>query len=203
MRLALLICVVPFLTSVSTYFGAQETQGPICHGKPVPITLLGPKMSGPRVSFRSGGGFWEPLRLVICDRAQFSNFWKRLHSPDPTHDPGAQLPPLPEIDFSREMIVVAAMGRRPNGAYWIIIDGACEVDGQLEIFVRSINGSRCTAPAIMTAPVDVVRLPRMDLPVVFRETEVDCNQRPKFYTYSPPNKSLDRSADSLFLKLND
>jgi hypothetical protein len=183
MRLALLVCVVPFLSGVSTYFGAQETQRPICHGKPIPITLLGPKMSGPRVSFRSGG-IWEPLRSVIRDRAQFNNFWKRLHSPDPlyspdpTHDPGVQLPPLPEIDFSREMVVIAAMGRRPNGAYWIIIDGACEVDGQLEIFVRSIDGSRCTAPGIMTAPVDVVRLPRIDLPVVFLETEVDCNQRP-------------------------
>jgi hypothetical protein len=85
---------------------------------------------------------------------------------------------LPEIDFSREMIVIAAMGRRGNGAYRINIDGACEVDGQLVIFVRSIDGSSCTAPAIITATVDVARLPRIDLPVVFRETEVDCNQRP-------------------------
>ncbi len=177
MKLALLVCFVPFLAIVSQHSGRKETQEPICQGKAVPITLLGPKMSGPRVSFRSGGGIWEPLRLVIRDRAQLNDFWRRLHT-DPTHGPMSAIPPVPEIDFSREMVVVAAMGQRGSSAYGIIIDGACEVADHLEVFVRSINGRRCTALAIMTAPVDVVRLPRTDLPVVFRETEVDCDQRP-------------------------
>jgi hypothetical protein len=175
MKLALPICVIALLTNVSIYSGSQRTQGSTCNGKAVPITLLGAKMSGPRVSFRSGGGFWEPVRLVIREPIQFNLFWKRLHSPDPTHDP-VSLPPVPEIDFSREMIVVAAMGQRPSSGYWIIIEGACETDEHLEISVRSINGRRCTALGIFTAPVDVVRIPRTNLPVVFRETEINCDE---------------------------
>ena len=135
-------------------------------------------MSGPRVSFRSGSGILEPVRLVIRDGGEFISFWKQLHIPDPKHNPGAQLPPVPEIDFSREMVVVASMGEQSTGAYWVIIDGACEVDGQLEVFVRTINGSSCIAPGIMTAPVDAVRLPRMDVPAIFHESEIDCGQQP-------------------------
>lgn len=41
-------------------------------------------------------------------------------------------PPLPEVDFSREMLIVAAMGQQ-SSPYDIIIDSACEVDNQLEV----------------------------------------------------------------------
>ena len=76
----------------------------------------------------------KSLRLVIKSRDEFSDFWKRLTSGVP---PGGWVPALPEIDFSKEMIVVAAMGTRPSSGYFIIIDGACEVDGQVEVFVSS------------------------------------------------------------------
>ena len=86
-------------------------------------------------------------------------------------------PPLPEVDFSREMLIVAAMGQQPS-VYYIIIDSACEVDNQLEVLVRSTSFFRA-ARILGSLPetVDIVRLPKTDLPVVFRETEVtsDCN----------------------------
>jgi hypothetical protein len=77
------------------------------------------------------------------------------------------------------MIVVAAMGQQPSSGYEILIEGACEVDNQLEILVRSTNFLKCGLQlGIVTAPVDIVRLPKTDLPVVFRETEVtsDCKE---------------------------
>jgi hypothetical protein len=87
--------------------------------------------------------------------------------------------PLPEIDFSKEMIVVAAMGLRPSSGYAILIDGACEVDGKVEVFVSSVEQVSCgdigVFPA-MTAPADAVRIPRSDLPVVFRETQLSCRE---------------------------
>jgi hypothetical protein len=85
--------------------------------------------------------------------------------------------PLPEIDFSKEMIVVAAMGQRPSSGYAILIDGACDVDGQIEVFVSSVEDVSGIGvfPAI-TAPADAVRLPRSDLPVVFRETQLSSKE---------------------------
>jgi hypothetical protein len=85
-------------------------------------------------------------------------------------------PPLPEVDFSREMLIVAAMGQQPS-LYEIIIERACEVDNQLEVLVRSTKFLPCGAYAgLLPETVDIVRLPKTDLPVVFRETEVtsDC-----------------------------
>jgi len=144
-------------------------------------------MTGPSLPLRFGGTREFPrlqfpsdkaLRLVIKNRDEFSGFWRRLYSWVPA---GSEVPPLPEIDFSKETIVVAAMGTRPTSGYWTIIDGACEVDGQVEVFVSNVEAVTCTwqaagtYPAI-TSPADLVRLPHTDLPIVFRETQIDCNQ---------------------------
>ena len=172
------------LTSLSLWFAAQGTPPVICRGKPLSITLLpGPKMTGPSLPLRFGGTRQLPtlgfpsdnaLRLVIKNRDEFSNFWKRFTAQVP---PGQWVPPLPEIDFSKEMVVVAAMGRRPTSGYWTIIDGACEVDGQVEVFVSNVEGATCAGNfPVETYPADAVRLPQTDLPIVFRETQVGCTQ---------------------------
>jgi hypothetical protein len=185
MKLALISFFI--LTSLSLRLGAQGTQPVVCRGKPLPITLLpGPKMTGIALPLRFGGTreFPRPpinsflsdkaLRLVIKNRDEFSNLWKQLTAPVP---PGQWVPPLPEVDFSKEMVVVAAMGQRPSSGYWIIIDGACEVDGQVEVFIRSVEDVSCGAHlGVVTYPADAVRIPRTGLPVVFRETQISCTQ---------------------------
>ena len=185
MKLALILFSV--LTSLSLWFGAQGTPPVICRGKPLSITLLpGPKMTGPSLPLRFGGtrpfprppvnGFpsENALRLVIKNRGEFSNFWKQLTVRVP---PGQWVPPPAEIDFSKEMVVVAAMGQRPTSGYWTIIDGACEVDGQVEVFVSNVEDVRCIGQFPHEIhPADAVRLPRTDLPIVFRETQIPCIQ---------------------------
>ncbi len=116
----------------------------------------------------------KALQLVIKNRDEFSNFWKRLTA---RVLPGQWVPPPPEIDFSKEMIVVVAMGQRPTSGYWTIIDGACEVDGQVEVFVSNVEDVTCTGQMMtVTYPADAVRLPRTDLPIAFRETQISCTQ---------------------------
>jgi len=186
MKLALILFSV--LVSLSSWFAGQEKPPIICRGKPLSIALLpGPKMTwNLQVPLRFGGtrelprppitGFPsdKSFREVIRNREEFIDFWKRLHGRVP---PGGYLMPLPEIDFSKGMIVVAAMGLRPSSGYSILIDGACEVDGQVEVFVSSVEDVSCIGvfPS-MTAPADAVRLPRSGLPVVFRETQLSCKE---------------------------
>lgn len=169
------------LISLSLCFPAQETRPVVCRGKPLPITLLpGPEMTGPTLPLRFGGtrqfptlGLLSEARLVIKTPEEFSAFWKQLTA----QMPPANAMPQPEgIDFSKEMIVVAAMGRRPMTGYWIVIDGACESDGQVEVFVTNVDDGKCGGFTVEIFPADVVRLPRTDLPVVFRETHVSCTQ---------------------------
>ena len=185
MKLALICFSV--LTSLAVWFGVQEKPRFECRGKPLPITILpGPKMTSIAIPLRFGGERPPPLpwvnsftsktgfRLVIRNRDEFSDFWKRLLAPVP---PGQWTPALPEIDFSKEMIVVAAMGERPSSGYSIIIDGACEIDGHVEMFVSSQEGIGACGGAlgVVTYPADAVRIPQTDLPVVFRETQVPCD----------------------------
>jgi PrcB C-terminal len=175
------------LTSLSLGFATQGTQPIVCRGKPLPITLLpGPKMTGPSLPLRFGGTreFPRPpinsfrsekgFRLVIKTRDEFSDFWKRFTG---EVSPSNGVPPFPEVDFAKEMVVVAAMGQRPTSGYWIIIDGACEVDGQVEVFVSNVEDVKCSGTLqTLTYPADAVRLPQTDLPVVFRETQVSCTE---------------------------
>jgi hypothetical protein len=111
---------------------------------------------------------------VVRDRDAWVDLWNRIHRVDPIRGPYPEPPPLPEIDFSREMLVVAAMGRRGSSAYGIIIDAAYayERNYRLEVVVRSVENRCGLALGIMTAPIDIVRLPKTERTVIFRETEV-------------------------------
>lgn len=145
-----------------------------CGGKSIPVTLLNFNnlvFTGPRRTSLLHGGITERSRLIIRNRNEFSQFW------DQVTNSSSYKPPLPEVDFSREMILVAAMGERPSSGFEILIDGACEVNKQVEVSVRSLSFTCGMQLAVLTAPVDIVRMPRTELPVVFKETEVtqDCN----------------------------
>jgi hypothetical protein len=186
MKLALIFLSV--LLSLSLRFGAQETPPATCRGTPLPITILpGPKMQSIALPLRFGAGTrpmplpWvnsfpskTGFRLVIKNRDEFTDFWKRLLAPVPPD----KWVPLPEVDFSKEMVVVAAMGERPSSGYAVIIDGACKVDGQVEVFVSNLEGGVSCGEqlAVVTAPADAVRIPQTELPIVFREIQVGCNE---------------------------
>ena len=152
-----------------------KTRESVCRGKAVAVSLLerpfGPKLSGRRTSYLNAG-ISQRTRLVIRDRDEFNELWNQIMRS------ASDKPPLPEVDFSREMLIVAAMGQQPS-VNEIIVDSACEVDNQLEVLVRITRFLPCGAHAgLLPETVDIVRLPKTDLPVVFRETEVtsDCTE---------------------------
>jgi hypothetical protein len=171
--LSLFVVLVISLPSLQALRATQDNQG-----RPVPITPMGPKLPGQRTSFRTSCGIWDQLRLVVRDRDGWLDVWKRIHRFDPNRGPYPEPPLLPEIDFSREMVIVAAMGVRPTSGYAIIIDVAYayERNYRLEVVVRSVENRNCLAFQTMTAPIDIVRLPKTEQFVVFREIEVvpDC-----------------------------
>lgn len=123
-------------------------------------------------SFTFNSGLDAPARLVIRDRSEWQSVWNQMHarsSPQPT---------LPEFDFTRSMIVVAAMGSRSSGGYMILLEGANEdATGGVTIRVRSTSPrSNCVVTAAFTEPVDVASMPLHPGPVRFSERSVttDC-----------------------------
>ena len=147
-----------------------KTPVSVCRGKIVAVAQLerpyGLKLYGRRTSYLNGG-ISEHARLIIRDRDRFNELWDHI-----MRAVSSDKPPLPEVDFSREMLIVAAMGPK-SSLYEIIIDSACEVDNQLEVLVRSAKFLPCGLYAgVFPQTVDIVRFPKTDLPVIFRETEV-------------------------------
>jgi hypothetical protein len=115
-------------------------------------------------SFEFASGLDTAARLVVRDAGAWKSLWAQIY------EQRTPVPPVPTVDFSREMLVVAALGERSSGGYGILIDGASIEGANLTIAVRSISpGGACGVTLAATQPVDIARLPRRDGVVRFVE----------------------------------
>lgn len=127
---------------------------------------------GGATPFAYYSGLDDSARFVVRDAASWRARW------DAINREMQPAPPVPAVDFSREMVVVAALGRRPSGGWSIVVDSAVWRGDAVEVFVRQLAPGRgCFTTAAISSPVDVVRVPRRDAPVRFREQVVreDCD----------------------------
>jgi hypothetical protein len=109
-------------------------------------------------------GVAQRERTVIRDAQAWSRFWSRAHS---TVMPQ---PPVPSIDFTRNMVVAAAMGTRSNGGFSIDIAQVYAADDDLHVVVEERSpGANCITTQALTAPVAAVRIPRVGASVSFIE----------------------------------
>src|SRR5262249_1571822 len=118
-------------------------------------------------AFSSYAGIRDPIRAVIRDSTAWRHLWERINRPF------VPPPAMPVIDFDREMIVVAALGTRPNGGYDVVIESAEQDSVGIQISVRvATPASGCPVSAVATQPIDLARVAASDLPVRFRERDV-------------------------------
>ena len=121
--------------------------------------------------FAQFSGFGSPTRLIIRDAETWKAHWATIHRPI------VPSPPVPEIDFAREMVILAAAGTKPNEGHVIRITDATANASRLLVTVRhSATGDGCVVSAVISQPVDIVRIPATSLPVEFADvtTRVDC-----------------------------
>jgi PrcB C-terminal len=110
----------------------------------------------------SSSGFVAPRREVIRDAEQWARAWDLLHARQ------GSVPPLPDVDFTRRMLVLAAMGSRNTGCFQVEVTainlrrGAVEV----EVMERAPTAS-CICTEALTEPVHVVSLDRVELDARF------------------------------------
>lgn len=104
----------------------------------------------------SQSGYDLPTRAVIRTTSDWSQAWQTLHR---GLNPG---PPIPAVDFDREMLVLAAAGERSDGCYSIEVTRATlKGDGSLEFEVtETVPGPNCICTQAITQPVHVAKLSR-------------------------------------------
>ena len=142
-----------------------------CGGAPdTPSPEELPPITQPDRLYRDAvSGVAESVRLVIRDRSTLEDLWLQATSEQ------LETPALPEIDFEREMVLVAGAGRMTTED-GIEIEGAGvrrrrtqqgNEEDVLIIQVRTVRGcGRVTADAY---PVDIVKVSRFDDRVQWEE----------------------------------
>jgi hypothetical protein len=136
----------------------------------IPVTSF--SKQGFLQNFSDFSGLREPELLVVRDSASWRQTWTRVNQPF------IPQPPLPPIDFTREMVIVAAMGTQPTSASGIRIDAALSDGSRLRVEIqRRESANTCRTQSVKSQPVDIVRLPASNLPVQFveRTTIPDCS----------------------------
>jgi hypothetical protein len=79
-------------------------------------------------------------------------------------------PDPPRIDFDRQMVVVATMGRQSTGGYSITIPTVHEHEGNLFVEVVEVSpGPGCLTTQALTAPTTAIKVEARDDPVTFIE----------------------------------
>lgn len=128
-----------------------------------PVTRLGRGST----AYSTYSGLTDSVRAVVRDSADWSAVWRGITRP--FYPP----PPLPQVDFARDMVVVTALGARPTGGYDIVIEGARQDSASIEIALRTSSPAPgCPVSAAMTQPVDVATIPASPRPVRFRERSI-------------------------------
>lgn len=117
-------------------------------------------------SYFSGVG--DAARLVIADSATWAAIWAQVFA-------GVRpQPELPPVDFRTDRVLLAALGERRSGGYDIRIDSTVQFAfGTIAYITSVIPGHNCGTLAVITQPVDLVRLsPPLVTPIAFNETAV-------------------------------
>lgn len=148
------------LTSIAL-LGCTRSQPATPPGTSIPVT----RFRSDSLPFAFNSGVDEPERLVVRDAAAWNSLWTRIHARQ------SPVPPLPSVDFTKEMVVFAALGTQPSGGYSVLIDSATEAgDGNINVTVRAGSpGPACGTTSALTEPVDLARLARRDAKVQFVE----------------------------------
>jgi hypothetical protein len=110
-------------------------------------------------------GIEDPVRAVIRTEAEWQPFREALGQ--------NAARPIRNVDFSREMIIVAGMGTQRQGGRSITFGGIQRVINEIIAEVHTLfPDSNCETPEITTTPLSAVAVRRSDVPVRFVEESV-------------------------------
>lgn len=107
-------------------------------------------------------GVREERRVVVRDEAAWRALWDE-------HVAGrVPEPPLPSVDFTREMAVAFFLGEKPTSGYGVEIVEIVLGGERLQVRVEVVSPPP-GAPVlqVLTQPFHIVKLARFDLPVDF------------------------------------
>ncbi|MGI8546923.1 MAG: protease complex subunit PrcB family protein [Gemmatimonadaceae bacterium] len=142
-------------------------------GQPAPTSSLPPNAANvtsaqqpyTRIMSAPTSGFTESENLVLKTDAGLASAWKTVHAGIPGN-------PAPAIDMAHNMVVLIALGQRSTGGYTVRFDSlTTEAAGAVVRYTVTSPGPGCMNTQMITSPIDVVSVPRIDGTVRFEKTD--------------------------------
>ena len=100
--------------------------------------------------------------VVVASPSEWETLWEQLHRytiPRPT---------LPEVDFTQHTLLAVFAGEKRSGGYTIQIERVTRTDQAVIVRVtETAPGPEDITTALITYPYQVVKIPRISLPVHF------------------------------------
>ncbi len=171
-RYAAYAVVVASAVACATATRSPEVLSTESHRTPASADTGGTPIAMSPLYKSSDGGALGAMRSVVTTREEFERVWQVAHSTHLTNKP-----PLPQVDFSRQAVVVAAMGFQGGAGTEIRITRAVQRGSVLEIFVElRLLSERCSSYSGIQYPTEMVRVPATRSTPVFHDTitRVDC-----------------------------
>ena len=108
-------------------------------------------------------GITEPSYAVIKGEDDWNNFWDRHVSNI------IPKPDVPEIDFSKEMVIGVFAGQKNSGGYEVEIVKILKEENSIKVLYKE----RVPLPdevvtAVITQPYHFIKMPKEDLKVIFQ-----------------------------------
>ena len=126
-----------------------------CHRGAAGMEVLTPVLSTARVYYDDGPAFRDSVRMVVRDGAAWRTVWAQATSAQPAP------PPLPAVDFEREMVLVVGAGKMTPGDQ-IHVDSAGVRRDFFVAVVRTIV--QCRPFPADAYPLEIVRVDQISLP---------------------------------------
>jgi hypothetical protein len=137
--------------------GCAQPTAPDRPGTGLPVIRLSPEPT----AFSAFSAAETSQQLVVRDPAALAQWWadawRTMSHP----------PVIPDVDFTREMIVIATLGARPTSGYDIVIESATVENEGVVVVIRTSVSTAGTILPVVTHPVDIAKLPRRSEAVRF------------------------------------
>lgn len=124
------------------------------------------------IAKNSNSGFEKLTQEVFNNQQAFEKVWTTAwsHFSDPT--------PTPSIDFTKETIILVALGIKNNGGYQLKMNSVHEQDNETTIdYTELTPNAKCSTTQAIVFPYEFISIPKTSNKIVFKPSEQvgDCN----------------------------
>ncbi len=111
-------------------------------------------------------GYQKRASIIIKDKDRWEEIWN-LHSSNLD-----QIPHIPEIDFSKDMVIAIFRGEFPSSGFSTEVSSINEKDGRLEVVVTETDDIKGMVLDVITYPFHIIKIQKTDLPIEFEYRRV-------------------------------